>query len=438
YADFMAIKELHNHEPWPHWGPFFLDYSSWTLQRNKLVKRYPDLEKSIGFYKYIQFCFFNQWKALKKYSEEKGRMLFGDMPWYVGLDSSDVWANKELFELDKNGLPINVAGVPPDYFSHTGQLWGNPLYNWKNIKTLEWWVDAMELQLSMLDILRIDHFRAIDTFWKIPYNWATSKGTATEGFWEKGPAETLLNSIKERLNYKKSHSQLPIVAENLGYLDPLYATIEDYPSLIAPANRYKVSPRFSCMMKNQSCLLGNGFNPKTGEYNTRQGIDSLLSKFDLPGMRVLQFGFEDLHKSNSNNQVSNLVVYTGTHDNNTTLGWYNENHQNNPDSSQESLGDKILDYLDSNMHLPEIVRPCKDKKISVCWNLIEIAFRSDSFLAGAPLQDFLELGEEARMNKPGDTRGTWWTWRATLDQLDFTNLARAIIKLNEFYGRVSL
>ena len=435
YSDFMALKEYHDHKPWHQWEKEFKHIVIWKEKRSSILKKNNTLDETIHFYKYLQFCFFQQWQALKKYASENGRYFIGDIPWYVGMDSADVWSKPELFELNKQGEPVNVAGVPPDYFSATGQLWGNPLYCWKNPDTIKWWVDALYLQFSMVDFLRIDHFRAIDAYWKIPYSWAKTEQTATNGYWDKGPGEALLNAIKKRLSTAKG---LPIIAEDLGYLEPLYSKPELYPESISEKSRYIISEKFSKLINNCDKTLTGGLNPETGEYNTRKAVDYLLEKFSLPGMRVLQFGFEGDDENESETSISNSVVYTGTHDNNTTLGWFKEcKSVEENEQTDVSLEQRIRETLFSDHHF--VLKNLKDDQplpeSEISWCMIEIALRSSAVLAGAPLQDFLGLDESARMNQPGDISGSWWTWRCTYELLHSPELIQRIRQINQYHDR---
>jgi 4-alpha-glucanotransferase len=295
--------------------------------------------------------------SVKDYANNKGIIIIGDIPIFTSLDSSDVWANRELFLLDSNGYPTHVAGVPPDYFSPTGQLWGNPLYNWDiHEKTsYKWWISRLAHTLRLVDIVRIDHFRGFESYWSIPYG----NKTAIHGSWEKGPGKKLFKAFIDTLG-----TELPIIAEDLGVI--------------------------------------------TDE------VKQLRDDFNLPGMKILQFAFEDMEDNDflPHNYPYNSICYSGTHDNDTTLGWYNKTNDLNKD--------KVRRYMNSDGN-------------SVSWDFIRTCFGSVSKMAIVPLQDVLSLDSNARMNIPGSSMGNW-QWRYTNDMLTdyITDRLREITKL---YGR---
>ncbi len=299
------------------------------------------LHDEIQFQCFLQYEFFRQWGLLKQYANKNNIHIIGDIPIFVAFDSADVWANKELFLLDENSVPVSVAGVPPDYFSKTGQLWGNPLYDWKVHERcgFSWWIKRVSSVLKHVDILRIDHFRGFESYWAIPYG----EETAIRGKWEKGPGRAVFDSIRDELG------DLPIIAEDLGIIT--------------------------------------------------EEVEQLRDCLGLPGMKILQFGF-DAGKNNKNMPhnltTTNVVLYTGTHDNDTSVGWYN--------STNEPDRDQLRRYMNVSGDDP-------------AWDLIRLAFLSVAFLAIVPIQDVMSLGSEGRMNTPGIASGNW-RFRYTSDMLN--------------------
>ncbi len=352
YALYMAIRKSQNNCGWPDWPQALRDGKAQALEEAR-----QGLQDDIGYVKFEQYVFFRQWAELKNYAHSHGVYLFGDMPIFVAHDSSDVWSNRCYFLLDEGGQPEVVAGVPPDYFSETGQRWGNPLYDWPCMAEdgFQWWVQRMQTQLELFDIVRIDHFRGFEACWEIP----AEEETAINGRWVSAPGKALLQSLNQ------AFSGLPLVAEDLGLI--------------------------------------------TAEVN------ALRQRFHLPGMRILQFAFG----SGANNPYlphnyeRNTVVYTGTHDNDTTLGWY----ESLPDETRKDI-DNYLGYaVDETMP----------------WPLIRMALASVANMAVIPLQDVLELGSEGRMNVPGTTEGNW-RWRFNDDALT-VELSARLNKLISCYGR---
>ncbi len=351
YALFMALKEYHDGAVWNTW-------------ESKLVKRDPDtlaswrskLADEISYQKFIQHLFFEQWFALKSYANEKGIKIVGDIPIFVAFDSADAWSNPDLFFFDDDGKPTYVAGVPPDYFSPTGQLWGNPLYRWDVMKErgYTWWISRFSQTLEMVDILRLDHFRGFAKYWRI----AAEQDTAIHGTWEPGPGSDLFTTVEAELG------KLPIIAEDLGVITPDVVTLRE--------------------------------------------------AFNFPGMKILQFAFDSGEDNDylPHTYEKNCVVYTGTHDNDTTKGWY----------AKCSAQDRewVNAYLNTDG---------KD----ICWVFIRAAWASVADIAVAPLQDFLCLGSEARMNTPG-TAGGNWKWRFTWDMINKDVMER-LKGLTEIYGR---
>lgn len=352
YSLFMAGKDAHDGLPWYMWE----DSLKAPTKRQKTTWK-KKLSKEIGYYNFIQFLFNEQWLALKKYANEKGISIVGDTPIFVALDSVDVWSNKELFLLDEKGYPTEVAGVPPDYFSVTGQLWGNPLYNWeKHTDTgYEWWINRIRYQLTITDFLRIDHFRGFDKYWAIPYG----EETAVNGEWKTAPGLNFFTQLEANLGY-----HLPIIAEDLGEID--------------------------------------------------DSVIQLRDKFELPGMKILQFAFENPNENDflPHNYTTNCVCYTGTHDNDTTLGWYNK--------AFEASKDKLRRYYSTDAS-------------DICWVMIRACFSSVANMAIVPMQDVLILDSEARMNTPGVAEGNW-AWR--FEESDLTEkLAERLYETVKLYGR---
>lgn len=353
YALFMACKEVHGGDSWQNWKK---EYRKPTNSFKKHL--YTALKAEIGYYYFIQFIFFKEWYALKEYANEKGIKIIGDIPIFVSMDSADVWANQHLFQLDSEGFPTVVAGVPPDYFSETGQLWGNPLYDWSAHASsgYEWWISRIHNQLDLLDYLRIDHFRGFEAFWAVPYG----EETAVNGTWRRGPREDLFLAIEKALG-----SDLPIIAEDLGIITP--------------------------------------------------EVEHLRDMFHFPGMKVLQFAFEGLEESSflpHQFTTTNCVCYTGTHDNDTSAGWY----QTAPEASK----DKIRRYLNTD-----------GGRINM--DFIRMCLGTIAAYAIFPLQDALGIGKEGRMNTPGVAAANW-AWR--YERGDLTDqLANELNALCKLYGR---
>ncbi|HHQ42406.1 MAG TPA: 4-alpha-glucanotransferase, partial [Chromatiales bacterium] len=307
---------------------------------------------------HVQFVFERQWQALRAAAHARGILLFGDLPLFVALDSADVWAHRALFALDAEGRPTRVAGVPPDYFSETGQLWGNPLYEWEahERERFRWWVERLRTQLARFDLVRIDHFRGLEACWEIP----AGARTAMEGRWVPAPGMRLL----ERL--RRAFGGLPLVAEDLGVITP--------------------------------------------------AVEALRERFGLPGMRVLQFAFggDAANPHLPHNHVPHAVVYTGTHDNDTTVGWH------------AALEPGARAHLEAYLGGAAGEMP---------WPLLRMALASVARLAVIPMQDALGLGSEARMNRPGRTEGNW-RWRFQWDQVP-SDLAARLRGLLGLYGRLA-
>jgi len=363
FALYTALKGAHGLQAWNTWEDDI------KLRRPTAVKRWRrKLAREIRYRKYQQFQFFKQWTRLKKYCNDRGIRLFGDMPIYVSLDSDTVWLHPELFYLDENGRPTVVAGVPPDYFSATGQLWGNPIYRWDLMDKdgYAWWIERIQATLSLVDIVRLDHFRGFAKYWEIP----GGDTTARNGRWVPGPGAALFQAILKALG------NVPIIAEDLGVITP--------------------------------------------------EVDALRERFGFPGMRVLQFAFGSDHKADDyrpHNYPRNCVVYTGTHDNNTTIGWFKEEVVGDTTQSREIRESErrlALKYMGSDGR-------------EVNWDFIRLALMSVADTAIIPLQDVLGLGSEARMNRPATASGNW-AWRFTRDMLT-DEIKTRLRDLTTLYGR---
>jgi 4-alpha-glucanotransferase len=341
YALFMALKTAHGGGPWTDWPAEFAHRDAAALA--SACERWRAEVEDIRIQ---QFLFDRQWQSLRQLARQSGIQIIGDAPIFVAQDSADVWANRELFFLDDAGRPTVVAGVPPDYFSATGQLWGNPLYRWEvHAQTgYAWWLARLRRTLELVDLVRLDHFRGFEAYWEIP----AGQPTAINGRWVKGPGAQFLAALRDALG------GLPLIAEDLGLI--------------------------------------------TDE------VHRLRDEFELPGMRILQFSFGHLgHEPAMLPEAfpENCAVYTGTHDNDTTCGWFRaEPGANDTRPAAAVLAERayILKYLH------------KRKDTDINWALIEVAFRNRARLAVLPLQDVLGLGSEARMNTPGVLGGNW-QWR---------------------------
>jgi len=365
FALFMACKNAHDGVRWTEWAADIAAREPRALQ-DWTVRSAVEID----VIKYWQFEFFQQWQALRSYAHGHGIRIIGDVPIYVAHDSADVWANRHLFHLNDEGAPALVAGVPPDYFSQTGQLWGNPIYRWDVMKESGylWWIERLRHALSTVDILRLDHFRGFEKYWAVP----AGETTAVNGRWEEGPGADFFEQVKRAFD----GGDLPIIAEDLGYI-------------------------------------------------THEVI-ALRDQFELPGMQVLQFAFgadpqADAYKPY--NYVKNSVVYTGTHDNDTTIGWFtSEGAGLSTRSHDEVTGERglALKYLGVDGH-------------EINWDFIRLALSSIANTAIIPLQDVLGLGSEARMNVPARESGNW-RWRYTADQLT-PEVRRRLAEMTEVYGR---
>lgn len=354
YALYMALKNQNDGKSWIEWEEEI------RLRKPEAVEYYKkELEEECNFYEFLQYEFHEQWTKVKEYAHEKGIQIVGDVPIYVAFDSADTWANPELFQLDEKNLPLGVAGCPPDAFSATGQLWGNPLYNWAYHKKTgyDWWLKRIAYCFDLYDIVRIDHFRGFDEYYSIPYG----DETAVNGHWEKGPGMDLFNTVKEKLG------ELDIIAEDLGFLT--------------------------------------------------ESVFQLLKDSGYPGMKVLQFAFDPSEDSDylTYKYQRNCVVYTGTHDNDTTAGWF----------EKLSDGDKEV----SLRYMNSFYTPKEEQH----WDLIALAMRSTADTCIIPVQDFLGLGSEARINMPS-TLGDNWKWRMTKGAFS-EELKEKIRRMTKLYGR---
>ncbi len=372
FATFMAVKEYFENLPESKLKKDAYKSTSWNAVWDPDIRQYEasavakwqkKLSKEIAINEAIQYFFFKQWKAIKLYANNKGIKLIGDIPIFVAPDSADVWAKHDAFLVDKDCAMKKVAGVPPDYFSPEGQRWGNPLYNWKYMKEngFQWWIQRIESMLKSVDIARIDHFRGFQAYWEID----AKEETAINGKWVKAAGEQLFKAIEAKLG------KLPIIAEDLGHITP--------------------------------------------------EVHALRKKLAFPGMKILQFAFEFNEKGQFNAENGYLphnceeesVIYTGTHDNDTTLGWY----YNLPESTR----DLVRNYLG---------RDGSD----IVWDMIRVALASASRMAIFPMQDLLCYGSDTRMNVPSTVGGVNWGWR--LGPGNYSDgLANRLNMLTKMYGR---
>lgn len=355
YALFETVKGKLNGKPWYQWPEELRDRQTESLET---VQR--EHAEEIAYRKFLQFLFFSQWEILRKHCLENGIGLIGDMPIYVSHDSADVWAARHLFQLDSWGMPIDSAGVPPDYFSDTGQLWGNPIYRWEEIKNhgYSWWVKRIGHNLHLYDLVRIDHFRGFIDFWAVP----AGERTAQKGHWERGPGKEFFRVLENHF------PDLPLLAENLGTITP--------------------------------------------------EVNETMCEFRLPGMLVLLFAFGGEFGKNPyapHNHRREDFVYTGTHDNNTVRGWFEEEI----DSRAKDLLARYLGH-----------RPVAE---TVHRDLVRMAFQSVATVSIVPLQDYLGLGSWARLNTPSTTGGNW-LWRAESEDLS-DDMVEEILSLTALTGR---
>jgi len=365
YALFRALKRAHGDKAWTVWSLDVVRRDSQALDRAG-----KSLHLEIDREKFLQFQFDRQWRALKTYANEHGVKLVGDVPIFAAHDSADVWAQQELFELDGRGQPTIIAGVPPDYFSTTGQRWGNPLYRWQvhAEQGFQWWTQRLRRALELFDLIRIDHFRGFESYWEIP----AEDADARRGRWVAGPGAAPFRAAEAALG------PLPVIAEDLGVITPQ--------------------------------------------------VEALRDELGFPGMRVLQFAFGDdpkAHDYRPHQFSRHCVVYTGTHDNNTTVGWFSSEAGADTTRTDEQIAREMsntLDYLGTQGH-------------EIHWDMIRAAWGSVADIAIAPLQDVLGLGAEARMNLPGSTEGNW-SWRFQRGDLT-RKIAARLQRFTEIFDRSS-
>ncbi|NJK41699.1 MAG: 4-alpha-glucanotransferase [Acaryochloridaceae cyanobacterium SU_2_1] len=353
YAFFMALKDAHRGSAWNTWPTEIAQRQATTLEQWR-----QKLSVTIDCHKFWQFQFFQQWSALKTYANQKGIQIIGDIPIYVAHNSADVWANPDQFYLDpKTGEPALMAGVPPDYFSDTGQLWGNPIYNWDQMKAqgFQWWIQRFQTMLEYVDLIRVDHFRGFEAFWQVKQG----ETTAMNGEWVKAPGDDFFETLRQQLG------KLPILAEDLGVITP--------------------------------------------------EVEALRDKFDFPGMKILHFAFGSGPDNPylPFNYLPNCLVYTGTHDNNTTWGWWQEL----PEAQRQFLQGYLGQHSDQGIH----------------WDLIRLALSSVANQVIIPVQDLLGLGCEARMNLPSSSGGNW-AWRYASGALT-DEIGDSLQQLTNLYGR---
>lgn len=357
-AFFMALKQAHSMRAWTEWSPALA-----ARDPDALALARAELAGTIEAHKYFQWVFFTQWQELRRYASSRGIRIIGDVPIFVALDSADVWANPRLFHFDVNLRPTMVSGVPPDYFSETGQLWGHPLYRWDVMAAegYRWWIDRFRAAFMLSDVVRIDHFRGFYNYWEIP----AGETTAINGRWVDGPRADLFTAVTAALG------DVAIIAEDLGDFTP----------------------------------------------ESRAGLDALMAQFGFPGMRILQFAFNRREGDRffPHNYPRNCVAYTGTHDNDTLVGWFTN-------SSTDAERRDALRYL------------CGAAD-DIAWAFIRTAWMSVAATAMTTVQDLLGLGSEARMNLPGTLGSHNWTWRMPPGALD-QRLAGRLYDLTEIYQRL--
>jgi len=359
YSLFIALMRHHGNKPWYEWDKKIKhrDIKILDLWKKKL-------SDEINKQNFFQWQFFKQWQEIKNYANSKGIKIIGDIPIFVSMNSADVWSNNHLFYFDKDLNPKVVSGVPPDYFSSTGQLWGHPLYNWNAIKKDEykWWISRFQMAFTQADIVRIDHFRGLYNYWEVKAN----EKTAMNGKWKNGPGIHLFNAVEERLG------DVQIIAENLGDFDK----------------------------------------------ESRIGVENLRRKFSFPGMKILQFAFGSDSKDLflPTNLTNDFVVYTGTHDNDTTVGWYTT-------TSTEKEQDFARRYMAVNGS-------------DIAWDLIRLSWASVADTAITTVQDLLSLGHESRMNTPSTVGPQNWSWRFRNGDLN-DNIADRLFELTNIYNRLN-
>ena len=346
YVLFQSLRDAHGGRPWYEWEPALVagDPTACAHYRDRLADE-------LAYHEFVQYAFECQWQELRAACRQKGILLIGDVPIFVAHDSADVWAHRELYDLDARGQPRFVAGVPPDYFSATGQLWGNPLYRWEAHagNGYQWWLARLRSVLSRVDIVRIDHFRGFAAYWEVP----AGSETAVTGRWVPAPGRDFFQAVRKELG------SVPLIAEDLGVITP--------------------------------------------------DVEALRDEFNLPGMRVIQFGFDAdpaAEKHLPHRFVPNCIAYTGTHDNDTTYGWFHSTEVTTTQPLEEVQAARNYARRYANSTGPEIH-----------WDLIRLAFASVADTVIVPMQDVLGLDSRARMNRPGTAQGNW-RWRYTQEQVD--------------------
>jgi 4-alpha-glucanotransferase len=362
FALFMALKAQHGGLSWTEWPPELA-----TRQADALRDWRNPLAKEIRFHEFVQYEFALQWERLRRISRDRQIGFIGDLPIFVALDSADVWARPDLFELDPERRPTVVAGVPPDYFSETGQLWGNPLYRWEahGAERYLWWINRLKATTDRVDLVRLDHFRGFEAYWEVP----AGSETAANGRWVRGPGAAFLEAVRDALGH------LPLLAEDLGVITP--------------------------------------------------DVEALRDRFHLPGMRVLQFAFGDDAKAHDYlpySYINHCLVYTGTHDNDTTVGWFkgSAGHTTQPPEVKAAEREFVLRYVGTTGE-------------EIHWDMIRLALGSVADTAIIPLQDVLGLDSASRMNVPGRPTGNWH-WRFLRGQPD-TRTRDRLADLTAVYSR---
>ena len=364
FALFMALKEAHGGVAWTHWERELVRRDAAALKRAG-----EQFSEEIESHKFAQYVFFRQWKKLRQHCAERHIRIMGDLPIYVAHDSADVWANPEFFLLDENGSPKKVAGVPPDYFSATGQLWGNPIYNWEKLREtgFQWWIERFRALFELFDVVRVDHFRGFEAYWEVP----AGETTAINGRWTKAPGAEVFSAVESALG------DLPIVAENLGVITP--------------------------------------------------EVEAIRHRFYFPGMAILQFAFGTDPQGPTfrpHNYPRELVAYTGTHDNDTIVGWWTGSGAGDSTRTEEDIRNE-REYASKYLNT--------DNR-EIHWAFIRALLASVAETVIFPLQDVMGLGSEARMNTPSKLDGNWrWRFRGEMLTED---VCRHLKELTMIYERL--
>ncbi len=385
FALFMAIKEAHGGGSWMGWP------TALRQRDPKALKKFiGENQAAIARHTYRQFLFFRQWQKVRDYAHEQGIKIIGDIPIFVSHDSADVWANPELFYLDEDGQPTVVAGVPPDYFSPTGQLWGNPLYRWNTHAKngYQWWLSRLQSVLTMVDIVRLDHFRGFSAYWEVP----ADEKTAINGQWVPGPGQDFFNKIKAA-----------------------FVSVDNAVDESQPTQNEEIPTEFTGLSAGVSQVLETDLPIIAEDLGViTDDVVALREAFNFPGLKIMVFAF-DSDASNEflpHHYTTDNVVYTGTHDNDTSVGWYQRVEEKERDFARR--------YLARDGH-------------DIAWDLIRAAWGSVAIYALAPMQDFLSLDNSARMNHPS-TLGGNWNWRMPANAMD-EFLRSRIQEMNQVYGR---